>query len=163
MNSRIGLGAASSRLPSVARICQPHIQFYAATVKHAVGTSLPGFFLLQPTWSGTVSLATSIAYWCGMAADVAIVVLLLRAGPVTGVSHSLMKGLYRERLLYCADCVDHARSIRPSSRRCRVLQYESDRQSLRVCYLPGSISNAPQRGEMGTCCPASGADSSSQL
>ena len=44
------------------------------------------------TWSGTVSLATSTAYWCGMAADVAIVVLLLRAGSVTGVSHSLMKG-----------------------------------------------------------------------
>ncbi len=43
-------------------------------------------------WSGTVSLATSIAYWCGMAADVAIVVLLLRAGSVTCVSHSLMKG-----------------------------------------------------------------------
>jgi O-antigen ligase len=43
-------------------------------------------------WSGTASLATSSAYWCGMAADVAIVVLLLRAGSVTGVSHSLMKG-----------------------------------------------------------------------
>ncbi len=44
------------------------------------------------TWSGTVSLATSTAYWSGMAADAAIVVLLLRAGSVTGVSHSLMKG-----------------------------------------------------------------------
>ncbi|HEY5255798.1 MAG TPA: O-antigen ligase family protein [Acidobacteriaceae bacterium] len=44
------------------------------------------------TWSGTVSLVTSTAYWCGMTADVAIVVLLLRAGSVTGVSHSLMKG-----------------------------------------------------------------------
>lgn len=44
------------------------------------------------TWSGTVSLATSAAYWCGMAADVAIMVVLLRAGSVTGVSHSLMKG-----------------------------------------------------------------------
>ncbi|MGB8479631.1 MAG: O-antigen ligase family protein [Acidobacteriaceae bacterium] len=43
-------------------------------------------------WSGTVSLVTSTAYWCGMAADVAIVVLLLRAGSATGVSHSLMKG-----------------------------------------------------------------------
>lgn len=43
-------------------------------------------------WSETVSLPTSIAYWCGMAADVAIVVLLLHAGSVTGVSHSLMKG-----------------------------------------------------------------------
>jgi len=43
-------------------------------------------------WSATVSLPTSIAYWCGITADVAIVVLLLRAGSVTGVSHSLMKG-----------------------------------------------------------------------
>lgn len=43
-------------------------------------------------WSGTVSLSTSIAYWCGMAADVAMVALLLRAGPVTDVSHSLLKG-----------------------------------------------------------------------
>jgi exopolysaccharide production protein ExoQ len=43
-------------------------------------------------WSGTVSLTTSAAYWCGMAADVAIVVLLFRAGPVVGVAHSLMKG-----------------------------------------------------------------------
>ncbi len=43
-------------------------------------------------WSGTVSLSTSAAYWCGMAADVAIVVLLFRAGSVTGVSNALMKG-----------------------------------------------------------------------
>jgi len=44
------------------------------------------------TWSDTVSLAISTGYWCGMAADIAIVVLLLRARSVTGVSHSLMKG-----------------------------------------------------------------------
>jgi hypothetical protein len=43
-------------------------------------------------WSETASLSTSIAYWCGMAADVAIVALLLRTGSTTGVSHSLMKG-----------------------------------------------------------------------
>jgi exopolysaccharide production protein ExoQ len=43
-------------------------------------------------WSATVSLPTSVAYWCGLAADVAIVVVLLRSGSVTGVSHSLMKG-----------------------------------------------------------------------
>jgi O-antigen ligase len=43
-------------------------------------------------WSETVSLSTSIAYWCGMAADVAMVVLLLHTGSVTGVAHSLMKG-----------------------------------------------------------------------
>jgi exopolysaccharide production protein ExoQ len=50
------------------------------------------FSFCSLAWSATVSLPTSIAYWCGMAADVAIVVLLLRAGSVNGVSHSLMKG-----------------------------------------------------------------------
>ena len=43
-------------------------------------------------WSGTVSLPTSSLYWCGMAADVAIVVLLFRTRQVMEVSHSLMKG-----------------------------------------------------------------------
>jgi exopolysaccharide production protein ExoQ len=43
-------------------------------------------------WSWTVSLPASFAYWCGMAADVSIVLLLLRVEPVTVVSHSLMKG-----------------------------------------------------------------------
>jgi exopolysaccharide production protein ExoQ len=50
------------------------------------------FSFCSLAWSGTVSLPTSAAYWCGMAADVAIVVLLLRSGSVTGLSHSLMKG-----------------------------------------------------------------------
>jgi len=44
------------------------------------------------TWSVTVSPAVSIAYWFGMASDVAIVVLMLRGGSVTGISHSVMKG-----------------------------------------------------------------------
>jgi exopolysaccharide production protein ExoQ len=43
-------------------------------------------------WSETVSLTVSLAYWCGMATDVAMVVLLLRAGPVTDITHSMMKG-----------------------------------------------------------------------
>jgi len=43
-------------------------------------------------WSDTVSLPTSTLYWCGMAADVAIVVLLFRTRQVMEVSHSLMKG-----------------------------------------------------------------------
>jgi O-antigen ligase len=43
-------------------------------------------------WSATVSLPTSVAYWFGIAIDVAIVVVLLRAGSVTAVSHSQMKG-----------------------------------------------------------------------
>jgi len=50
------------------------------------------FSFCSLAWSATVSLPTSVAYWFGIATDVAIVVLLLRAGSVTGVSHSLMKG-----------------------------------------------------------------------
>ena len=50
------------------------------------------FSFCSLAWSATVSLPTSVAYWCGIAADVAMVVLLLRAGSVSGVSHSLMKG-----------------------------------------------------------------------
>ncbi len=43
-------------------------------------------------WSVTASLPAAIAYWCGMAADVAIVVLLFRASPLVEVTDSLMKG-----------------------------------------------------------------------
>jgi hypothetical protein len=51
-----------------------------------------GFSFCSLAWSATVSLPTSAAYWCGLAIDVAIVVVLLRAGSVTRVSQSLMKG-----------------------------------------------------------------------
>jgi exopolysaccharide production protein ExoQ len=50
------------------------------------------FSFCSLAWSATVSLPTSIAYWCGLAADVAVVVVLLRAGSVTRISHSLLKG-----------------------------------------------------------------------
>jgi O-antigen ligase len=43
-------------------------------------------------WTGAVSIGTSFLYWCGIAADVAIVVLLLRTGSLVAVGHSLMKG-----------------------------------------------------------------------
>jgi exopolysaccharide production protein ExoQ len=43
-------------------------------------------------WSATVSVPVAFAYWCAMAADVAMVVLLLRTGPVDNVSSALMKG-----------------------------------------------------------------------
>jgi hypothetical protein len=43
-------------------------------------------------WSDTASLPTSAAYWCGLVADVAIMVLLLRSDSTLRVSHSLMKG-----------------------------------------------------------------------
>ena len=48
--------------------------------------------LCSLTWSASVSLPTSIVYWCGLAADVGSVLLLLRGGDVSAVSHSLMKG-----------------------------------------------------------------------
>jgi O-antigen ligase len=43
-------------------------------------------------WSAAVSKPASFLYWCGVAADVAIVALMLRIGPVEGVAHSLMRG-----------------------------------------------------------------------
>ncbi|MDW5265171.1 MULTISPECIES: O-antigen ligase [Acidobacteriaceae] len=43
-------------------------------------------------WSETASVTDSTAYWFGLVADVAIVVLLLRSDSTTSVSHSLMKG-----------------------------------------------------------------------
>ena len=51
-----------------------------------------GFSCLSLLWSSTLSLTVSIAYWCGMAADFAILVFMLRAGPVITVADSLMKG-----------------------------------------------------------------------
>jgi exopolysaccharide production protein ExoQ len=50
------------------------------------------FSFCSLAWSATVSLPTSVAYWCGLAVDVAIVLVLLRSGSVTDVSHSLLKG-----------------------------------------------------------------------
>ncbi|MGA2249047.1 O-antigen ligase family protein [Terracidiphilus sp.] len=51
-----------------------------------------GFSCCSLLWSSTASLPDSLAYWCAMAADFAIVVMLLRAGPLLDVSDSLMKG-----------------------------------------------------------------------
>jgi exopolysaccharide production protein ExoQ len=43
-------------------------------------------------WSSTASLSASIAYWCGMATDVAIVAMLLRTGQAKQVAGVLMEG-----------------------------------------------------------------------
>ena len=51
-----------------------------------------GFSCCSLLWTGTASFSVAIAYWCAMAADVAIVILLLRAGPLTELSSSLMTG-----------------------------------------------------------------------
>jgi exopolysaccharide production protein ExoQ len=44
------------------------------------------------TWTAAASLPAAIAYWCAMFADVAMVLLFLRALPHIEVGHSLMKG-----------------------------------------------------------------------
>jgi exopolysaccharide production protein ExoQ len=43
-------------------------------------------------WTVAVSLSAAVVYWCAMAADVAMVVLLLRTGPESQMVSSLMKG-----------------------------------------------------------------------
>jgi exopolysaccharide production protein ExoQ len=43
-------------------------------------------------WTGAASLSAAIAFWCGMAADVAMVILMLRGGHLTEIANSLMKG-----------------------------------------------------------------------
>jgi exopolysaccharide production protein ExoQ len=50
------------------------------------------FSLISLAWSSTASLTASLVYWCAMAADVAMVVILLRAAPAIDVASSLSKG-----------------------------------------------------------------------
>jgi len=51
-----------------------------------------GFSGCSLLWSVAASLPAAVVFWCAMAADVGIVVLLLRVGPVKEVGLSLMKG-----------------------------------------------------------------------
>jgi len=51
-----------------------------------------GFSCCSLLWTGAASPSAAVAYWCAMAADVAIVALLLRARRLTDVANSLMKG-----------------------------------------------------------------------
>src|ERR1700722_17791986 len=50
------------------------------------------FSLCSLIWSETVSVAIAFAYWCGMAADVAMVLLLLRAAQFEDTAAYLLKG-----------------------------------------------------------------------
>src|ERR1700733_2319194 len=50
------------------------------------------FALCSLLWSATVSVPVAFAYWCGVTADLAMVVLLVRTGPVDLMSASVMKG-----------------------------------------------------------------------
>jgi exopolysaccharide production protein ExoQ len=52
-----------------------------------------GFSGCSLLWSSAASLGAAIAFWCGMAADISMVVIMLRAGERTDVSHSLDKGI----------------------------------------------------------------------
>jgi exopolysaccharide production protein ExoQ len=51
-----------------------------------------GFSCCSLLWSGTASLAAAVVFWCAMAADSAMVLLLLRSRPAAEVAPSLMKG-----------------------------------------------------------------------
>jgi O-antigen ligase len=51
-----------------------------------------GFSGCSLLWSIAASLASAVVYWCAMAADLAMVVLLLRTNPVLDVGRALMKG-----------------------------------------------------------------------
>jgi len=50
------------------------------------------FSLVSLLWSEAYSPVSAVAYWCGFAADVAIVLLLLRTGPVERAAAQLMRG-----------------------------------------------------------------------
>jgi O-antigen ligase len=50
------------------------------------------FALVSLLWSETVSLINAFAYWCGFAADVTMVLLLLRTAPVADAAGRLMQG-----------------------------------------------------------------------
>jgi exopolysaccharide production protein ExoQ len=75
------LGRANRTLGSIARLPAVAWVFIFLT-----------FSLLSLAWSQTVSLPSSLAYWCGLAADVATVVLLLRAGSAPTAARCLLKG-----------------------------------------------------------------------
>ena len=59
-----------------------------------------GFSGCSLVWSATSSLPAAIAFWCAMAADVAMVILLLRTDTIIETSSSIMKGY-----VYGACCI----------------------------------------------------------
>jgi exopolysaccharide production protein ExoQ len=50
------------------------------------------FSCMSLLWSATASVPAAIVYWCAMAADVGMVALLLRMGPVNEIATRIMKG-----------------------------------------------------------------------
>jgi exopolysaccharide production protein ExoQ len=51
-----------------------------------------GFSGCSLAWSAAASLPSAVAFWCAMAADVAMVILLLRRGSIFEMSSGIMKG-----------------------------------------------------------------------
>jgi O-antigen ligase len=51
-----------------------------------------GFSFCSLIWTQAISVPVAFAYWCGMAADVAIVLLLLQTGPLVEVATSMIQG-----------------------------------------------------------------------
>jgi exopolysaccharide production protein ExoQ len=50
------------------------------------------FSCISLLWSATASMPAAIVYWCAMTADVGMVALLLRLGPIKEAATSIMKG-----------------------------------------------------------------------
>jgi len=75
------LGTAPSALPPILRL--PSFRWVLLFLAFS-GISL--------SWSVTASLSAAMAFWVGMMADTAIIVLLLRRGPLDSVVNSLMRG-----------------------------------------------------------------------
>ncbi|MGD0734981.1 MAG: oligosaccharide repeat unit polymerase [Terracidiphilus sp.] len=59
-----------------------------------------GFSGLSLFWSFAESLSAAVVFWCAMAADTAMVFLLLRTGPVGEMSSALMRGY-----VYASCCI----------------------------------------------------------
>jgi exopolysaccharide production protein ExoQ len=59
-----------------------------------------GFSAVSLAWSVTASLSAAVAFWCAMAADLVMVVLLLRTRPIVAMSSALMKGY-----IYASCCI----------------------------------------------------------
>jgi len=85
------LGAGSRTFSSMLRL---------SSVRWVVAFLL--FSLISLVWSSTASLAASLVYWCEMAADAAMVILLLRAAPAIDIASSLFKGFIWST---CSICV----------------------------------------------------------
>lgn len=92
----INLGLNIAFLVVTAFCCLGQVRYPFAQLAQMASVRCALLFLafscLSLIWSETPSLYIAVAYWCGMAADFAIVALMLRAKSVRSVAESLMKG-----------------------------------------------------------------------